>query len=119
MRPASGSARSGSPGPEAGTLTEGNRSAGAEDLPDGDDPAVDPGVDGDPAHGDPTHSDPARSDPAHSDPAHDDPAREGDEAEAAPADRLPSASVPASAPGDRERAEPDAGLTGSGVPAVG
>jgi peptidoglycan glycosyltransferase len=80
------------------------RGSGAEDLPDGDDAAADPAVDGDPAHGDP---------------AHDDPARDGDEAEAAPADRLPSASLPASGPGDRERAEPDARLTGSAVPAVG
>ena len=35
------------------------RDPGAEDLPDGDDPAADPAVDGDPAHGDPAHADPA------------------------------------------------------------
>jgi peptidoglycan glycosyltransferase len=35
------------------------RDPGAEDLPDGDDPAADPAVDGDPAHGDPAHSGPA------------------------------------------------------------
>ena len=37
------------------------RDPGAEDLPDGDDPAADPAVDGDPAHGDPAHPDPVHA----------------------------------------------------------